>query len=402
MQKVTKPIVAAQRTLNIKYAIRDIVLQAKELKRQGREVLYLNIGDPAQFGFLTPPHILEAIHQGMLQNDTGYAPSEGIPIAIEAIRSDAERKGIENIVQICVTTGASEGIDLALSALVNPGDNILFPSPDYPLYPAVMSKIEGHSKHYKLDEENEWQPDLAHMEAQIDKRTKGIVIINPNNPTGSLISKETLCQIVELARRYNLLLMTDEIYDKLMFDQDIKPTPLASISGAHPCITFNGIGKAFAGPGLRMGWSIITGDTEHVGEFKEAFMRMARARLCANTPMQWGIKAALEGDQSHVKQMVARIKEQSDIVVSRLNALSGFACVPPRGAFYIFPTIDYKSSDMDFVIDLLRATGVVTVPGSGFAEQPGTKHIRIVTLPHREIIEQAMDKFEDFVKKSRG
>ncbi len=396
-----KPIVAAERTRNVKYAIRDIVLLAREVQSQGRELLYLNIGDPAQFQFRTPKHIVEAIYQGMLSNDTGYAPSEGIPQAVDAIRRDAENKGIDKIVQICVTTGASEGIELALSALVNPGDNVLFPSPDYPLYPAVMSKLRGETRHYLLDEDNAWQPDLADMEAKIDNKTKAIVIINPNNPTGSMASVETLRQIVALAKKYNVLLMTDEIYDKLLFDDSVTPTALASLTGEHPCITFNGIGKAFAGPGLRMGWSIISGNEDHVGDFRKAFMRMARARLCANTPMQWGIKAALEGDMTHTRNMVACIKEQTDLVVSRLNALDGFRCIEPLGAFYIFPTIHCKGSDTDFVNGLLRATGVVTVPGAGFAQRAGTKHIRIVTLPSKEILTRAMDLFEDFVIKNK-
>jgi alanine-synthesizing transaminase len=400
MSNPKKPIVAAERTRDIKYAIRDIVHLARDIKRQGREVLYLNIGDPAQFGFRTPPHIVEAVHQGLLRNDTGYAPSEGIPQALDAIGREAKKKGIRNIVQICVTTGASEGIDMALSALVNPGDNVLFPSPDYPLYPAVMSKIGGESRHYLLDEAQGWQPDLADMEAKIDDRTRAIVVINPNNPTGSIIGREVLEQIVALARKHSLLLLTDEIYDKLIFDKKDTPTPLASLAGEHPCITFNGIGKAFVGTGLRMGWTIISGDAEYICDFKDAFMRIARARLCANTPMQWGIKAALEGDQSHLITYVQRIKEQTDIVASRLNALPGFSCIPPRAAFYLFPTIQYPGSDWDFVTDLLAATGVVTVPGMGFAQAPGSKHIRLVSLPPKEQLVKAMDRFEEFVKKS--
>ncbi|MCP4198070.1 MAG: aminotransferase class I/II-fold pyridoxal phosphate-dependent enzyme [Proteobacteria bacterium] len=396
-----KPIEAAERTRNVKYAIRDIVLLAREVQNQGKELLYLNIGDPAQFNFQTPKHILDAIHQGMLSNDTGYAPSEGIPQAVDAIRRDAVRKGIDNISQICVTTGASEGIELALSALVNPEDNVLFPSPDYPLYPAVMSKLRGETRHYLLDEANEWQPDLADMEAKIDNKTKALVVINPNNPTGSMASDETLRQIVELAKKHNLLIMTDEIYDKLLFDDSITPTALASLAGDHPCITFNGIGKAFAGPGLRMGWSIITGNEDHVGDFRKAFMRMARARLCANTPMQWGIKAALEGDMTQTRNMVARIKEQTELVVTRLNALEGFRCIEPKGAFYIFPTVHCTGSDTEFVNNLLRETGVVTVPGAGFAQRAGTKHIRIVTLPSKDILAKAMDLFEDFVNKNK-
>ena len=401
MKSKQNRIVAAERTRNIKYAIRDIVVLAEEIRRQGREMIYLNIGDPIKSDFETPSHIIDAIHRGMIEGDTGYGPSEGIGEAVEAVRREAEQKGISNINSICITTGASEGIELALTALVNPGENVLLPSPGYPLYSAVMSKIHAEVNSYFLDEDNGWQPDVADIEAKVNDKTRAIVVINPNNPTGSIASAETLGQIVDVARKHNLVILADEIYDKILFEGETH-TSLASVAGDHPCVTFNGISKSYLGPGLRIGWAIISGDPVQTEDFQDAFMKMARARLCANTPMQWAVKPALEGDQSHLVEMMRRLEIRCDLAVSRLNKIDGFSCVRPKGAFYIFPSIVYHSTDWDFVTDLLKETGVVTVPGSGFGQVPGTKHIRIVLLPTEDEISRAMDLIEEFVRKRRG
>lgn len=393
-----KKISPADRTRNIAYAIRDIAVLAGQVEKQGREMVYLNIGDPMAFDFKTPPHIIEAIHQGMIQGDTGYAPTEGIPKAVAAIDRLERQKGIRHISQICVTTGASEGIELALTALVNPGENVLLPTPGYPLYTAVLSKIEAEMNPYFLDEDNGWQPDLADIEAKVNSKTKAIVIINPNNPTGSLADEDTLRGIVEIARKHNLVIFADEIYDKILFNGD-KHISIAALADDHPCVTFSGLAKSYLGPGLRLGWAVFSGDPERMSDFTEGFMKMARARLCSSTPTQWAIPAALEGPQSHLTDMVNRLEKRAETVVSRLNALDGFHCVRPTGAFYAFPTIRCRGTDKDFVMNLIRETGVVTVPGSGFGQKPGTKHIRVVFLPPEESLEKAMDFIERFAKK---
>ena len=390
-------ILAADRTRNIKYAIRDISVLAHQVARQGAEMRYLNIGDPMAFDFRTPPHIVDAIHRGMLEGDTGYAPTEGIPIAIDAIRRQEQHKGIDNICQICVTTGASEGIELALTALINPGEKVLLPSPGYPLYPAVLAKIGGIPNPYYLDEDAGWQPDTADIEAKIDDKTRAVVIINPNNPTGSLASDETLEEIVEIAKRHNLVIFADEIYDKILFNGE-KHTSIASLSGDHPCVTFSGLAKSYLGPGLRLGWAVISGDSDRVSDFSEGFMKMARARLCSSTPTQWAIPAALDGDQSHLTSMISRLEKRADLVTARLNAIDGFRCVRPRGAFYAFPSIDFPGTDTAFVTRLIQETGVVTVPGSGFGQRPDTKHLRIVFLPPESCLEEALDRIENFAK----
>lgn len=390
-------IAAAHRTQDIEYAIRDISVLANEVARQGMTMRFLNIGDPMAFDFRTPPHIVEAIHRGMLEGDTGYAPTEGIPIAIDAIRRQEQQKGIDNICQICVTTGASEGIELALTALVNPGEKVLLPSPGYPLYPAVLAKIGGVPNPYYLDEENGWQPDTADIEAKIDDKTRAIVIINPNNPTGSLTCDDTLREIVEIAKRYNLVIFADEIYDKILFNGD-KHTSIATLAGDHPCITFSGLAKSYLGPGLRLGWAVISGDRERVAGFTEGFMKMARARLCSSTPTQWAIPAALDGDQSHLVDMISRLEKRAELVTKGLNAIDGLCCAKPKGAFYVFPSIDFPGTDTEFVTRLARETGVVAVPGSGFGQRPGSKHLRLVFLPPESYLEQSLELIAKFVK----
>jgi len=395
MAQTSNTISAADRTRHVKYAIRDLVVLADQVKHQGREMLYLNIGDPIKFDFRTPAHLVEAVHQGMLAGQTGYGPSQGVEEAVSAIERESRKRGILEIIQICVTTGASEGIELALTSLVNPGENVLLPTPGYPLYSSVLTKLGAEVNPYYLDEDNEWQPDVADIESKINDKTKALVVINPNNPTGSIASEKTLRDIVALARKNNLLIFADEIYDKILLS-DVEHVPLASVAQDHPCITFNGLSKSYLSPGLRIGWAIISGDKERSKDFVDGFMKMARARLCPNTPMQWAIKAALTGDHTHLSDMIERLKKRTALVVSRLNSIKGFHCVPPRGAFYVFPTISPAESDWDFVVELLRKTGVVTVPGSGFGQRPGTKHMRIVTLPPEEILSKAMDCIEEF------
>jgi alanine-synthesizing transaminase len=389
----------AERTRNVRYAIREIFALAQELKRRGREVIHLNIGDPIKEDFSTPPHMIEAIHRGMLEGDTGYSPSEGIASALGAIQRRAERKHIGDIRQICVTSGAGEGIELALTALVNPGENVLVPSPGYPLYLAVLGKLGGVANPYFLDERREWQPDVADMEAKVDRKTRAVVVINPNNPTGSIAGEDTLGQVVELARRHNLLILADEIYDEILFAGQ-RHTSLASLAGGHPCVTFNGLSKSYLAPGLRTGWSILSGNEEQMDDYTDAFMKLARARLCPNTPMQWCVQPALEGDQSHLDDMMSRITSRTELVLDRLREIPGFHCVPPKGAFYVFPSIDCRGSDWDFATGLLEETGVVTVPGSGFGQRPGTKHIRIVTLPPEETLSKAMDLIDGYVRRA--
>ncbi len=391
-------IIPAKRTENITYAVRDIVVLANEVAKTGKEMLYLNIGDPNLFDFEPPKHLVEATYQAMLRNKNGYSPSSGIKEAVEAIRKEGNKKGIENILDIFVTTGASEAIDICLTALVNEGENVLTPTPGYPLYTAIQSKLQAYENPYYLDEENNWQPDINDIKKKINDKTKAIVLINPNNPTGSLYSTEILEEIVALALEHNLVIFADEIYDKLLFDGK-KHVSIGSLNKEVSCITFGGLSKNYMVPGFRIGWGIISGKDENLREYIEAINKILRARLSANHPEQYGLIAALEQDQSHLTIAMEKLTKRRDLTFEMLNAIPGISCVKPEGAFYAFPKLHTNKPDTDFVKGLLKETGVVVVHGSGFGQLPGTQHFRVVFLPNEEILTKAYNNIGTFYKK---
>lgn len=393
-----KKIIPAQRTENITYAIRDIVVLANEVAKSGKEMLYLNIGDPNLFDFAPPKHMIEATYNSMLRNYNGYAPSSGIKPALESIERDTERKGIKNIHDIFITTGASEAIDICLTALVNEGENVLTPTPGYPLYTAIASKLRNHENPYYLDESNEWQPDIEDIKSKINENTKAIIIINPNNPTGSNCSVETLKQIIELAKAHNLVIFADEIYDKLLFESG-EHTSIASLDKDVPVVTFGGLSKNYMVPGFRIGWGIVSGNKNILSDFIEAINKLLRARLSANHPEQYAIPSALDGDQSHLVEANKKLTNRRDLTVKTFNEIPGISCVKPEGAFYAFPQLHMNLPDKHFVIELLKETGVVLVPGSGFGQVPGTQHFRVVFLPPEEILEKAYAKIAGFAEK---
>ncbi|HOJ18365.1 MAG TPA: aminotransferase class I/II-fold pyridoxal phosphate-dependent enzyme [Ignavibacteriaceae bacterium] len=393
-----KVIVPAVRTNNITYAVRDIMLIAAEAAKSGKEMLYLNIGDPNIYDFEPPKHLVEAAYKAMLENKNGYSPSSGIKQAIDAIEREANRKGIDNILDVFVTTGASEAIDICLTALVNEGENILIPTPGYPLYTAIQSKLMMYENPYYLDENNGWQPNIEDIKSKINDKTKAIVLINPNNPTGSLYSKEILLQIIDLALEHNLVIFADEIYDKLLYDGK-KMLSIASLNKDVSCITFGGLSKNYMVPGFRIGWGVVSGRREILKEYLEAINRILRSRLSANHPEQYGIMPSLEGDQAHLAEALEKLTRRRNLTVEMLNAIEGISCVKPEGAFYAFPQLHMKHSDNHFVAELIRETGVVVVPGSGFGQVPGTQHFRIVFLPNEEILEKSYKKIGEFFKK---
>ncbi len=393
--EVIKPAV---RTEKITYAIRDILLVADEVAKTGKEMLYLNIGDPNIYDFEPPRHLIEASYDAMLRNKNGYAPSSGIKDAIEAIRNEAGRKGIKNIHDVFVTHGASEAIDICLTALVNDGENVLTPTPGYPLYTAISAKLSAYENPYYLDESNGWQPDIEDIKKKINSKTKAIVLINPNNPTGSLYKKEILEEIIKLAEENNLVIFADEIYDKLLFDGQ-KHISIASLNSEVPCITFGGLSKNYMVPGFRIGWGVISGNEAKLKDYLSAINRILRSRLSANHPEQYGIKIALEGDQTHLVEAMKKLQVRRDITFEMLNKVEGISCVKPEGAFYAFPKIEIDKPDIEFVSGLIKETGVVVVHGSGFGQVPGTHHFRVVFLPNDEILRKAYQKIGDFYKK---
>jgi alanine-synthesizing transaminase len=395
----TREIAAAQRLDNVRYAIRDLASVADEVTRQGHKVLSLNVGDPNIFDFVTPPHLIEAVHKAMRDNKNGYAPSPGIPEALEAIRAEAIRKDISTVRDVFVTSGASEAVDMCLTALVNPGENILTPSPDYPLYSAVLSKLGIPVVTYNLNEDDGWQPDLIDLQRKITGRTRAIVLINPNNPTGAMCSRRMLEQLAELARRNNLVVFSDEIYDKLILDggESSQQVSIAAVAPDLPVVTFGGLSKNYLAPGWRIGWGIVSGDAAAVKPYVEGIHRLLRSRLCANHPEQYAIKAALEGPQDHLIEVRDKLRARRDLTVRWCNSTPRLSCVSPLGAFYAFPRLDIQEGDDVFVKELCRQKHVLVVHGSGFGQKPGTRHFRIVFLPDEPTLTQAYAAIGDFM-----
>lgn len=396
-----REITAASRLANVRYAIRDLACVADEVVKQGHKVLPLNIGDPLSFDFQTPPHIIDAVHKAMRDGKNGYAPSEGVPEALEAIRAEAARKGITAVQDVFVTSGVSETVDVCLSALMNAGDDFLTPSPDYPLYSALLCKLGNRLNAYDLNEEDGWQPELADIESKITPRTRGIVIINPNNPTGSLCTRQMLEQIAELARRHNLLVFSDEIYDKLILD-GTQHIAFAAVAPDVPCVTFGGMSKNYLVPGWRIGWGIVSGEASAVKPYTEGVHRLLRARLCANHPEQYAIKAALEGPQDHLVEVQRKLRSRRDLTQKWCEATPRVSCVQPRGAFYAYPRIDIPESDEVFVKELIRRKHVMVVHGSGFGQKAGTQHFRIVFLPDEQTLTKAYTGIADFIRERYG
>lgn len=395
----TREITAATRVNNIRYAIRDLASVAEEITRQGHKVLPLNLGDPPAFGFQPPSHIIEAAYKAMRDGKNGYAPSPGIPQALEAIRGEAARKSITTVRDVFVTSGVSETVDACITALLNPGDDILTPRPDYPLYSAIVCKLGNPLNTYDLNEEDGWQPELADVERKITPNTRGIVLINPNNPTGSLCTRQMLEQVADIARRHNLVVFADEIYDKLIIDDDAPHIAFAAVAPDVPCITFGGMSKNYLVPGWRIGWGIVSGDAAATKNYNAAIHRLLRGRLCANHPEQYAIKAALDGPQDHLVEVQRKLRSRRDVTQKWCESTPRVSCVAPRGAFYAFPKIDIPESDEIFVKELIRQKHVMVVHGSGFGQKPGTQHFRIVFLPDEQTLTKAYAGIGEFIRE---
>ena len=387
---------AAARLEHVRYAIRDMAVLAEQLVREGKTILPLNIGDPLNFDFQTPPHMIAAVEKAMRDGMNGYGPSLGAPEAVEAIRAEAERTGIRNVHSVFLTAGVSEALDICLTALVNAGENVLTPSPEYPLYSAVLAKLGTQPNSYLLDETNEWQPDLEDIACRINSRTRGIVVGNPNNPTGAVYSRRTLERIAELARRNNLVIFADEIYDKLILDGD-PHISLAALAPDVPVVTFNGLSKSYLVPGWRVGWGVVSGEAEAVKPYVEGIHQLLRARLCSNYPQQFAVRPALEGPQDHLPEILDKLRARRDLTVRACNSTPHMSCVAPHGAFYAYPKIDVPDSDEQFVKKLLVEKHVLMVHGTGFGQAPGTKHVRIVFLPDEATLTRAYEGMRAFI-----
>lgn len=393
----SRQILAATRLENVRYAIRDLAVLADEVAKTGKKILMLNIGDPLKFDFATPPHMIEAVNKAMREGKNGYAPSSGTADALSAIRGEAERKGIHNVLDAFVTSGVSEAVDLCFNALLNPDENVLCPRPEYPLYTAVVAKLGLNPNPYDLKEEDGWAPDLEDIRRKITPKTRGLVFINPNNPTGAMYSRNTLEAIAEIAREHNLVVFADEIYEKLVIEG--KHETFAAVAPDVPVVTFGGLSKNYLAPGWRIGWGIVSGPEQVVQPYVDGINRLLRSRLCASQPMMYAIKPALEGPQTHLAEVNAKLRARRDLTMKWVNSTPRVTCVKPQGAFYVFPKIDILEGDEDFVKKLLVEEQVLVVHGSGFGEAPGTRHFRIVYLPDEQTLAQAYEKITRFIKR---
>ncbi|MDH3283599.1 MAG: aminotransferase class I/II-fold pyridoxal phosphate-dependent enzyme [Acidobacteriota bacterium] len=386
----------SKRVENVTYAVREVVDLAHQAAAAGRDMIYLNIGDPCQFDFRTPEVVVDAIVRALADGKTGYAPSDGVPEALQAIRRDAEvRKGIRSVRHVLIGNGASEPIEILLTALVDPGESVLIPSPGYPLYSAILAKIGARAVSYDLDEDAGWQPDPQQIARLADGTTRAVVLIHPNNPTGSVASRATLESVLEVAASRRLVVLSDEIYDRMLLDP-VEFVSTASLRDDVPIATFGGLSKVWLGPGLRMGWSILSGPAVAVEPLHEAMMRLARARLSASHPVQWAIRPALEEAHTHIDDVNARLRSRRDLLVRELERIPGWSLVPPRAAFYAFPRVEIGVDDETLVRELILEHGVVLVHGSGFGQLPGTNHARIVFLPPDELIAEACRRLADY------
>ena len=403
------PLIKKSKKLSdVCYDIRGPVLQeAKRLEDEGATIIRLNIGNPAPFGFDAPEEIIkDVIHN--LPSAQGYCEAKGLFSARKAIMQQCQKQGIDGVdpEDIYIGNGVSELIVMSMQGLLDNDDEMLIPAPDYPLWSAAVSLAGGTPVHYQCDEDNDWLPNIEHMRASITDRTKGIVVINPNNPTGALYPDSTLLQIIELAREFNLCLFADEIYDKILYD-DAVHTPLASLCNDVFCLSFNGLSKAYRVAGFRTGWMIISGPKELAVDYIEGLDMLSNMRLCSNVPSQHAIQTALGGYQS-IKEYVVpggRLFQQREIAHQLLTAIPGVSCFKPTGALYLFPKLDPTiypvQNDEEFALELLIKHHVLIVQGSGF-NLKDSQHFRIVFLPREDQLIEAIGRIAIFLEEYRA
>lgn len=388
---------------NVLYDIRGPVMdEAKRLEEEGYNIMKLNIGNPAPFGLEAPDEIIHDVIYNV-RRAQGYTDSMGIFPARKAVMQYCQQKNIEGVTvnDIYIGNGVSELIMLALQALLDNGDEILIPAPDYPLWTALTNLAGGTAVHYLCDEKSDWYPDIEDIKKKITPNTKGIVVINPNNPTGAVYPKEILMQIVKLAEEHNLILFADEIYDRIIYEED-EHYALASLTNDILCVTFNGLSKSHRIAGFRAGWMVLSGDKSRAKDYIEGIHMLASMRLCSNALAQYTIQTALGGYQS-INEYIrpgGRLREQRDLAYKMLNDIPGLSCVKPKGAFYAFPKIDVEKfnikDDMMFVKDLLLAKKVLLVQGTGF-NWPDPDHFRVVFLPPKEDLKRAINRIGSFL-----
>jgi alanine-synthesizing transaminase len=385
----------SNRISNVEYAIRDITLHARQYEKSGRKIIYLNIGDPVKYDFPTPDHIKRALIDAILNNFNYYADSEGILELREAIVNKESQKGLSITVEdVLVTNGISEGLDMLAASIVEPNSEVLMAGPYYPPYASYVKFYGGKPIEFKLTEDG--TPDLDDIKSKITPNARALCIINPNNPTGEVFNSTNLKQLIDVAAEHDMYIICDEIYDKLVFDQEF--TGIGKVAKDAPVILLNGFSKVYLMTGWRCGYICMNGNCQKLEDIRNNIPKLARVRIAANLPVQKAAVAALEGPQAYIAETVTKLKKRRDLVVKRLNEIDGISCKLPNGAFYTFPKIllNRWKDDKHFVLNLLNKTGILTVHGSGFGEL-GKGHFRIVYLPNEQVLEEAMDRLRDFM-----
>ncbi|WP_335338271.1 pyridoxal phosphate-dependent aminotransferase [Pseudohongiella spirulinae] len=395
----------SEKLAKVCYDIRGPVLEvAKQLEEEGNRILKLNIGNPAPFGFEAPDEIIQDVIRN-LSNAQGYSDSKGLFSARKAIMQECQKIGIDgvDIDDIYLGNGVSELIVMSMQALLNNNDEVLVPAPDYPLWTAAVSLAGGNPVHYICDEQSDWYPDIDDIEKKITSRTRALVLINPNNPTGAVYSPELLMELIRVARKHQLILFADEIYSKILYD-DAVHTPIASLCDDLFIVTFNGLSKSYRLAGFRSGWMILSGARERAAGYIEGLEILSNMRLCANVPAQYAVQTALGGYQSINELIIpgGRLRDQRDTAYNALTQIPGVSCVKPKGAIYMFPRLDPSRynivDDQQFILELLEREKILLVQGSAFNIQD-THHLRIVFLPTVDVLQQAVTKFEKFLAK---
>ena len=394
--KAQAPIPTAARVHRFTYAIRTIVAEAHKVEAAGTRVRYLNIGDPIAFGFKTPAHLITAVERAMRDGHNNYGPSAGIAPAREAVADEYTRNGFPvSADRVFITAGTSEGIELTLGALIEPGGEVLVPMPTYPLYTAVLAKLDARAMYYRLDASRGWMPNLEHLRSLVTPATRALVVIDPNNPTGAVYSTETRRALLDFADQHGLLILADEVYGDLGFDGPVEP--YGKLDPDAPIISFSSLSKAYLAPGWRTGW-MAYGRSPRLNDLAAAVKKLADGRLCSTVPMQYAIAAALTGDRSHQPEFRKALKARADLTIGRLRAMPGVTCVAPTAAFYAMPQIALPpdKTDEDYVKALLHATGVLCVYGSGFGLPAEEGFLRIVFLAPLDELTEVYDLMAGF------
>ncbi len=386
----------SQRVAGVEYAIRDIALEARKLQKEGMEITYLNIGDPLQYGFQPPNNVKEAMIKAVKDGQNYYAVSEGLPELRQAIAKKENAKGLQiSEDDILVTNGVSEALEMLTASIVEPGDEVLIPGPYYPPYASYVRLFGGKPVEFSVDLRNS-TPDLDDIRSKITNKTVAICLISPNNPTGAVFSENSLKDLVDIANEHDLYIICDEIYDQIVFDE--KFVGIGKVSNDSPVILLNGFSKVHLMSGWRIGYMVFN-RSKKLEILRENVPKLARVRIATNLPVQFAALESLRGPQDYIPKFVSELKKRRDFVIKRLNGMHGLSCSNPKGAFYAFPKIENNKfkSDKEFVLALLKSKGILTVHGSGFGTQYGSGHFRMVFLPQIDVLENALDKIEEFV-----